>query len=522
MSNPMEEQAEEENQEDYMGGEAGAYLGQRPFVKSELLDLSSPELEDKGENAFLQNYTQLGINEPLPNINTTDVFSPSSTSSQNWRTPTLKVEDHDGWQEMLEPSPVSNDQQPQHQQRRYLSTAGFGHDTDAYSSDLDSDYGASVYHTPNLRPHDPSASPAMSYLTTGDDEVDDLLSVRSGVSNTNSNCMLPKNSQGYKHVTNMNELDNLLTMINDHFDLEFNDLGQSPVPNELSFRGEEGIQPQNAFPPVISIQEVPGQQPEFFKRSQSSPSPEETTHLQRQLQQPHEQHHGSLLCPSDNLSDASYEEMRNGRIMRRRSSRRSSRASRSSSISPDEKARSLSEDSDRLLELADLQPPSPIPSSRNSSNQSSSNNNNNVQTHLLEEGETLQNLSGSTKKRLSQKNPATYACELCDKRFTRPYNLKSHLRTHTNERPFECSICGKAFARQHDRKRHEDLHTGKKRYVCGGILKNGSTWGCGKKFARSDALGRHFKTESGRKCIVPLYEEASREKGFVPELPEQL
>ncbi|GMF05804.1 unnamed protein product [Ambrosiozyma monospora] len=66
----------------------------------------------------------------------------------------------------------------------------------------------------------------------------------------------------------------------------------------------------------------------------------------------------------------------------------------------------------------------------------------------------------------TQKNPAIYGCHICDKKFTRPYNLKSHLRTHTNERPFLCTICGKAFARQHDRKRHEDLHSGEKKFQC--------------------------------------------------------
>jgi uncharacterized Zn-finger protein len=77
-----------------------------------------------------------------------------------------------------------------------------------------------------------------------------------------------------------------------------------------------------------------------------------------------------------------------------------------------------------------------------------------------------------------QKHPATFQCTLCPKRFTRAYNLRSHLRTHTDERPFVCTVCGKAFARQHDRKRHEGLHSGEKKFVCKGELKQGGHWGC--------------------------------------------
>ncbi|KAA8914779.1 hypothetical protein TRICI_002838 [Trichomonascus ciferrii] len=118
-----------------------------------------------------------------------------------------------------------------------------------------------------------------------------------------------------------------------------------------------------------------------------------------------------------------------------------------------------------------------------------------------------------TNKRV-QKHPSAFACTLCDKRFTRAYNLRSHLRTHTDERPFVCTVCGKAFARQHDRKRHEALHSGEKKFECRGVLSDGSTvWGCGRKFARADALGRHFRTEAGRECIRPLLEEEEKEKG---------
>ncbi|KAF8245538.1 hypothetical protein K440DRAFT_634105 [Wilcoxina mikolae CBS 423.85] len=111
-----------------------------------------------------------------------------------------------------------------------------------------------------------------------------------------------------------------------------------------------------------------------------------------------------------------------------------------------------------------------------------------------------------------QKHPATFQCNLCPKRFTRAYNLRSHLRTHTDERPFVCTICGKAFARQHDRKRHEGLHSGEKKFVCRGNLKAGGTWGCGRRFARADALGRHFRSEAGRVCIRPLLDEETAER----------
>lgn len=75
----------------------------------------------------------------------------------------------------------------------------------------------------------------------------------------------------------------------------------------------------------------------------------------------------------------------------------------------------------------------------------------------------------------------------CNKIFNRFYNLRSHYRIHSGEKPFLCNFCDASFARNHDLKRHEKIHLQTKSFICNM---------CNKMFSRNDALYRHIRLKS--------------------------
>ncbi|PWN22696.1 hypothetical protein BCV69DRAFT_296677 [Microstroma glucosiphilum] len=100
----------------------------------------------------------------------------------------------------------------------------------------------------------------------------------------------------------------------------------------------------------------------------------------------------------------------------------------------------------------------------------------------------LQALNETMNQSLEQDGVARCPFPHCTKTFAkhRSYNLKTHLRSHSQLKPFACSSCTRAFSRKHDLERHARVHSGDRPYICEV---------CGRGFPRSDALRRHWRVE---------------------------
>ncbi|KAF9343206.1 hypothetical protein BGX26_006100 [Mortierella sp. AD094] len=106
---------------------------------------------------------------------------------------------------------------------------------------------------------------------------------------------------------------------------------------------------------------------------------------------------------------------------------------------------------------------------------------------------------------------ARYKCNVCEKTFSRPFNLRSHRATHAGVKPYICShvdekgeACSWSFARRHDLERHmRSRHSGEKLFKC-------KT--CGAECGRNDAFKRHLQRHAACGMAAMLEQQQQQQE----------
>lgn len=84
-----------------------------------------------------------------------------------------------------------------------------------------------------------------------------------------------------------------------------------------------------------------------------------------------------------------------------------------------------------------------------------------------------------------------YSCPLCSKRFSRKFNLNTHIKcVHSDEKDYVCPFCQRAFNHSSNLRKHiKTVHGEEKRLPCPQ---------CKKPFKHAEALKSHLKVIHGK------------------------
>lgn len=71
-----------------------------------------------------------------------------------------------------------------------------------------------------------------------------------------------------------------------------------------------------------------------------------------------------------------------------------------------------------------------------------------------------QSMMGQFSSKVSTNSQKKHKCKICDKRFTRPSSLQTHMYSHTGQKPFACEVegCGRHFSVVSNLRRHRKVH----------------------------------------------------------------